>query len=398
MKAVICGAGIAGLSLAWWLEREGWEVTIAEHAPGLHGAGYMIDFYGSGYDAAERMGLLPAVTAAAYRVSGVVYRSPDGTATSTLDYGAFRRMNRDRVASLLRGDLEQLVFEALGEGVDIRFGTSVASVTTSASEVEVGLTDGSVERADVLVGADGIHSRVRELTFGPQQRFLRPLGYHTAAYIATDPKLWQRVGEAFQMVEAPGLQAGCYRVSENRVAAFFAHRARAGMPADPRAELRRRYGGLGWVIPRLLEHCPEGPPELYYDLMAQIEMPTWSQNRVVLLGDACYAVSLLAGQGASMAMGGAYVLADELGRAGDVPSALAAYETRLRPAIAKKQRAGRRTAEWFVPATSGRLLMRRTLLRLASSRALEGMLRPVLSTPGGSVVTDRASSATTGET
>src|SRR5690606_25688063 len=156
VRVVICGAGIAGLSLAWWLERAGWEVLVVEHAPGQRGAGYLIDFFGPGYDAVERMGLLPRVRERARTVAGVRYRDSAGRVTCELPYDALVRLQRGRVVTLMRGELEDLLFEALGPGVEFRYSTSVDAVATAADHVAVTLTTGEVERADLLVGADGI--------------------------------------------------------------------------------------------------------------------------------------------------------------------------------------------------------------------------------------------------
>src|SRR5262249_36189551 len=136
------------------------------------------------------------------------------------------------------------------------------------------------------------------------------------------------------------------------------------------------YGDLDWVVPEVLEGCPHGPPELYFDVVSQVEVPRWSAGRVVLAGDACQCVSLLAGQGASLAVAGAYVLAEELAAwAGDVPSALARSESRLRPAVRDRQVAGRRMADWFVPATPLRLGLRDLALRLSLRPGVASLLR-----------------------
>jgi len=381
VRVVICGAGIAGLSLAWWLERAGWEVLVVEHAPGQRGAGYLIDFFGPGYDAVERMGLLPRVRERARTVAGVRYRDSAGRVTCELPYDSLVRLQRGRVVTLMRGELEDLLFEALGPGVEFRYSTSVDAVATAADHVAVTLTTGEVERADLLVGADGIHSRVRELAFGPERRHLRSLGYHTAAYLFADPELGARVGDRLEMVEAPGLQAGVCRLDGERLAAVFAHRAAADpLPEDPRERLRERYASLGWLIPEVLDRCPE-PGQVYYDEVAQIEAASWARPRVTLLGDACQAVSLLAGQGAAMAVAGACVLAEELLRDGDAVAAPFRYEERVRPAVVRKQRAGRRIADWFVPASRTRLWLRTAALRLAARPGLVGLLGPVLRTP-----------------
>lgn len=394
MRAVICGAGIAGLTTAWWLERAGCEVVIVERAPALRGEGYMIDFFASGYDVAERMGVVPRLTDVAYDVDRVSYVDDAGHESAHIDYDQFRRMQHGRVLTLMRGDLEGVLHDALGGQVEVRFDRTIDAVTQDDRSVTMRLSDGAEERADLLIGADGIHSQVRRLVFGPEESFRRYLGYHTAAHVLTDHDLWASLGGRFAMRTVPGHQAGVYPIRDGRVATLYAHRTPdPTLPADPRAALRSRYADLGWCVPEVLAHCPT-PPALYYDRVAQIEMPDWSRGRVTLVGDACQAVSLLAGQGASMAMGGGCVLATELAADRDVTAALAAYERRVKPLVERKQRAARRTANWFVPGSQARIRVRDAVLRLATLPAFEWLMRPILTTPGGSLLPDAAADAT----
>jgi 2-polyprenyl-6-methoxyphenol hydroxylase-like FAD-dependent oxidoreductase len=221
---------------------------------------------------------------------------------------------------------------------------------------------------------------------------LRYLGFHTAAYIFQDQAFQRALQGRFALLDVPNREAGFYPIRGGKVASFFVHRAAdSALPEAPYAEIKRVYGDLGWIVPNALQYCQERTP-IYYDQVAQIEMPRWSRGRVTLVGDACQAVSLLAGQGASMAMGGAYVLARELSVDGSIEARLAQYEAFLKPAIERKQAIGRRTADWIVPSSQWRIAARNTALRLAALPGLSWLLRPVL-VAGSESVVERATMA-----
>ena len=276
----------------------------------------------------------------------------------------------------MRGELERLLQDQLPPDVSIRFGTTVEAVRQQGERVIVQLSDGSREAADLVAGADGVHSKVRRLVFGGEDRFERFLGYHTAAAILDEP-LIKAPADAFSILTEPRRQVGVYPIRGGRMASFFVHAAGHGLKdrttAAARRELRAVYGDLDWLVPELLERC-DRPPEIYLDDVSQIELPAWSRGRVVLVGDACQCVSLLAGQGASIAMAGAYVLAQELAD-DEVGPALARYELRLRPSVERTQRAGRQIARWFVPETALRRALRDTVLRAATWPLASGFLK-----------------------
>jgi len=383
VKAVICGAGIAGLALAHRLDAAGWAVTVLEQAPAPRTEGYMMDFFGPGYDAIERMRLLPQLHEYGYQVAALTYRDDQGRRRASLSYSRFADLVDGRLVSIMRPDLERILREALPGRVALRFGSRLARIDHRADRVDATTVDGTVHRADLLVGADGIHSTVRRLTFGDERHFLRHLGFHTAAWVFDDPAARDAVGDEFALTDSTRRQLGCYVLRDGRIAVFAVHRTTdPQLPADPRSALRQEYAGLGWIAPQALAACPPAD-DIYYDQVAQIEMPAWSQGRVVLVGDACQAVSLLAGQGASLAVAGAQTLAAELTRAldptagadpGVLAIALRRYETAMRPVVTDKQQVARRGVRWFVPEHRWWLHVRRAALAAAG---LPGMDRVI---------------------
>ena len=378
MKAVVCGAGIAGLSLAHELATRGDEVVLLERSPGPREQGYMMDFFGPGYDAAEQMGMLPAILDVSYDIGEASFVDSQGRSRARLPYDRFRRAVGGRLCSLMRPDLEQVLREALPSSVEVRFGAEVTDCVDRGPDVEVRTSDGAVLSADVLVGADGIHSRVRRFTFGADSDALRYLGFHTAAFVFDDARIRAACAGRFALTDTIGRQMGFYALRDGRVAAFGVHRTPdPGLPDDARTAVREAYRSLEWVVPEALAQCPPSE-EIYYDQVAQVVMPAWSAGRIALIGDACHAVSLLAGQGASLAVAGARVLAAQLHSGVPIAPALAAYERQWRPVAEDRQASGRAAARWFLPRTHAELWVRRAALKVAAlpvvNRALGAFL------------------------
>ena len=364
MKAVICGAGIAGLALARALSTHGWDVTVLEHARSPRTQGYMIDFFGLGYDAAEALGVLPRLQELSYDVEAAVFVDANGRHKGEINYADFVQGAGGRLLSITRPDLELGLRESLPDGVDLRFGTTPVAIDNGTDSVRVTLADGTELTADRRVGADGIHSWVRAQVFGSEREFLRYLGFHTAAYTFCDPEVHARVQDKFWLTHSVDRQMGLYALRDGRVATFAVRStADPTLPQDPAAVLRAEYDSLGWLVPAAVAQCPPAD-ELYYDQVAQVVLPRWHKHRVVLLGDSCYAVSLLAGQGASLAVAGAFVLAEQLHQAGSIDDGLDGYERLWRPVAEEKQRTARKSVRWFLPRSRAGLAARRAMLAL----------------------------------
>lgn len=367
MRIAINGAGIGGPTLAWWLRRAGHEVVLIEEAERLRTGGYIIDFWGVGYDIAEKMGVLPQVLDAGYRVRAVRMVDGEGRERGGFSADIFRRAVGDRFTSLRRSDLSAVIFNAV-EGAEVLFGDTVRAFEPAGDGLTIELASGGTRDVDLLVGADGLHSRVRELAFGPEDQFERYLGYYVAAFEAEGYR--PRDELTYLTHTTPGREVARFAMREDRTLflfVFHADRLEGPEPHDlpgRKAALRRVFAGQGWETPRILETL-DGADEVYFDRMSQIVMPQWSRGRVALVGDAASSVSLLAGEGSGLAMCQAYVLAGELkATGGDYPAAFARYEARLRPFLEGKQVSARRFASYFAPRTAFGVWVRNAATRL----------------------------------
>jgi 2-polyprenyl-6-methoxyphenol hydroxylase-like FAD-dependent oxidoreductase len=379
MRVAICGAGIAGGTLAYWLLRAGHDVLLIEHAPSLRTGGYLMDFWGVGYSVAERMGILPEVLKAGYQVKAVSIRDDANREVGGFAVEALRDLTQGRITSVARGDLAAAIYRSIAGRVETVFGDSVAGIAEHASGVRLTLDSGQTRDVDLVAGADGLHSRVRALTFGDEHLHEKDLGYRVAAF---ECRGYARRDELTYVVHAAtSRQVARFALRDDRTLFLLVFRAalmdgsEPGGIAETRAVLRSVHAGAGWETPAILS-AMDAAEDIYFDRVSQIRMPSWHKGRIVLVGDAGMAVSLLAGEGAGLGMAGAYVLASELRRcSGDWREAFGAYERRLRPFIEGKQRAAEKFASTFVPQSRFGIWVRNQATRLM---ALPGMANLLL--------------------
>lgn len=367
MDILIVGAGIAGPALAYWLARDGHRPTLLERAPALRTGGYVIDFWGAGFDVAERMGVLPAVRERGYVLKEVRIVGEEGQRVGGFDAEVFGRMTDGRYVSLPRGELARVLYDALDERTERVFGDELLALDEDDRGVTATLAKGGARRFDLVVGCDGLHSKVRALTFGPEERFEKYLGYEVAAF--TTQGYPHRDEDVYLLYAEPGQQVGRFTMRDDRTVFLFVWAQdeappHDGDPAAQRVRARARFAKSGWECPEILRAL-DGASDLYLDRVSQVRMDAWTRGRVALVGDAAYCVSLLAGQGSALAMVGAYVLAGELHAAGgDHRAAFAKYEARLGDFLRGKQRAAERFAGSFAPRTEFGLWFRNRVTEL----------------------------------
>ncbi|WP_407652820.1 FAD-dependent monooxygenase [Amycolatopsis cynarae] len=341
-NVLVSGAGVAGSALAYWLRRKGFSVTVVERAPAPRTGGQAVDIRGVALDVVGRMGLTDRVRAARTRMRGMSMMDGEGNEVFRSEEHTFSsgRLDGDDV-ELLREDLIAMLHETTGNQVEYVFGDSITALAQRARGVRVEFEGSGTRDFDLVIGADGAHSTVRRLAFGPEQRYSHHLGQYLGIFpmpnvLGLDNwQLWFRD-------EASGSGGAIYPVRDNAEL-----RVTLGFGSEPltydyrnvqqqKRFLTERLAGLGWCVPTLLS-AMDTATDFYFDAMAQIRMEHWAAGRVALVGDAGYCASPLSGQGTSLALAGAYVLADELGRSEDHAAAFEAYERRMRPFVTLNQ-------------------------------------------------------------
>jgi 2-polyprenyl-6-methoxyphenol hydroxylase-like FAD-dependent oxidoreductase len=375
MRVLISGGGIAGLTLAYWLHHSGISSVVIERADAIRRDGYAIDFLGTGYDVASRMGLIDRLVARQIPYEAVVFVNKDGKQIAGIDARLIRHVTDGKYLAVMHSTLEEALYEALEGAIEVRFGCWFTKIVQGSDAVEVTFNDGTSESFDLLIGADGVHSATRTLLFGPEEQFSRYLGCSIACYQLTDR---YSIGRVYKCYNEPGRQVLAYGTNtEGILLVLFLYQAATPehLPREQRlAHLRKVFAGMGWLTQEFLSDASQ-EASVFMDAVIQIHMPTWHQGRVALVGDACGCPTLLSGQGASLAMGGAYLLACALSQSADYQEAFRRYEHQMRPHVLAQQKNGRSFAKSLLPGSPLSLFVQRTMMKLLLRPAFRGLLR-----------------------
>ncbi len=369
LRVLISGASVAGPTAAYWLCRQGFAVTVVERLPLalVRTSGHAVDLFGPAMDVAEWTGVLPAVMDARTRTEIVSFQRHDGRGVDV----EMRRLVAGisgRHVEIMRGELAAILYEATLGDAQYLFEDSISTIVEEPDGIDVTFEHAPADRFDLVIGADGLHSVVRRLVFGPEDQFRRFLGGYLAGaalpnYLGLDGRMivWN----------APGRLAAIYPVHETTTArAGFLFRRKTELELNHRdvdgqkQVLHQIYGGDGWQVPRLLAEM-DAAEDFYFDSISQIVMDSWTKGRVTLAGDAGYSPGAAVGGGTSIAVVGAYVLAQELGQAGpNYQTGLRAYEDRMRDLAANVRSIGPTTMSTLIPRTPVQVRLIPELLRL----------------------------------
>jgi 2-polyprenyl-6-methoxyphenol hydroxylase-like FAD-dependent oxidoreductase len=368
-EVLISGASIAGPTLAWWLCRHGFTPTVVEQTPELRAGlgGHAVDLFGPAVDVAEWMGILPQVLAARTRTERVTLERP-GRSSVEVDLGQLTAGISDRHVEIMRGELTSILHQATRDDVEYRFGDWIRTLHQDGDGVEVSFEHGPPRRFGLVVGADGLHSGVRRLTFGGEAPFRHWLAGYLGVFSLPN---YRGLHGRMVAYSAPDRSVAMYPVRQTGQArALFMFRTAQELHYDHRDLDRQRrllaeaFTQDGWEVPRLLTEL-EQADDFYFDSISQIRMPSWSSGRVTLVGDAGYCPGPAVGGGTALAVVGAQVLADELRAAGGDPTpAFPSYETRMREAVQRFRTIGPTVMKTLIPATPFQVWLTTQALRL----------------------------------
>ena len=379
MRTVICGAGVTGLVLATQLGRAGWEVVLVAPTARPCGGGFLVKLCDEGLDAAKQLGLLPCLLELQEPIAGVHWIDRFGRTIARTRTGRGGRAHSFDRVMVLRRDLERALLRQLPANVEVRSGCSVTALRTPRSSVRVVLDSGETVAADLVIGADGVRSHIRDLAFGDGTLWSKALGYDRTAFVFKDAAVREQLAGKLTTLSVPGRHVTLCPLRRNRVAAVLISRTTrvARREAAACERLKQVYGDLRWCVPAVLRHA-ELSDDLQCEQAEQLRTPAWHRGRIALLGEASHAFSLWPGQATSIALAAAFLLGREIVRTRSIDAALSWYEEHLMGAIARQRAMARRAASWLLPGTSTELALRNGALRLAALPGVDRLVRTML--------------------
>ena len=387
MKILITGGGIAGLTNAYWLDRFGFKVTVVEISPKLRDEGYVIDFHSEGVQIAAAMGIEETLSQSNQNFTGACFVNDKGDQMGEFlikDIQSFLKKRSSGYISLMRGDLERTLFKALPKNFDIRFGESINVLKDNKTKVSVVFASGKKESFDLVIGADGIHSQTRALVFGPEKKFINPLGSHI--FITRTKKAKAMVKKRVLVnIEQNKFLFAIPMKNGDLITLFGCNSTQSisSIRKDSLSFLKKTFGNKNLFASNILDQIKKDQ-FIFSDEVAQIKMKKWTKGRVALIGDAAACPTLLTGQGAIMAMTEAYVLAHELLKSqGDHKKAFLRYEETLMPVLNEKMKEASSLSKGFLPKTKletkiTQFFLKQMKYKFTSNLLFKGFLKPTI--------------------
>ncbi|WJK12396.1 FAD-dependent monooxygenase [Pseudomonas fluorescens] len=386
-KILVTGASIAGPALAYWLSRQGMDVTVVERAPAFRDGGQTIDVRGAGREVVRRMGLEDLIRANTTHEQGIAFVDRDNQTKAFIGVDAFDGDGPIAELEILRGELAKLLIQHSEDRVTYRFGDSIESIEDDGEQVHVRFEQGGEQVYDLVIVAEGMGSTTRNQVFGDEVK-RRPLDLYTAYF--TVPRQ-PSDGQVMRWYNIPGGRCVCLRPDNLGTTRAFLSFQQAPSGYEKLAQdeqkslLKKLFADAGWETPRVLAALDD-TTDLYLEAVGQVKMPRWSKGRIALLGDAAYCASPISGMGTSLGLCGAYVLAGELGRYADHRQAFAAYETLMRPFVAQAQSVPKFAPRLASPHSRLGIALGHAVLRMATAPGLKTLFGKILSPKADAIV------------
>ncbi|HTA84148.1 MAG TPA: FAD-dependent monooxygenase [Bacteroidia bacterium] len=355
-SALVSGASIAGLTMAYWLSHYGYSVTIVEISDGLRKGGASLDVRGDAIKIAERMGILDKIKAKKITTAVEFVDAKNNCIARLKNFGG-DELHQD--IELNRDHLVEILYEVASQHIEYLFNNRIRTINQDDNKVSVTFENGEQRDFDFVFGADGIHSSVRKLIFAEEDVVLKFFGAYFAILKADD--LLSKLNNG-QMYNLPGKMAATSDKG-NSMLLFRAPKLQYDYrnAAEFKKILMENFAGCGWKIPAILKAMNDSK-DLYFDELSQVKMQSWTKGRVVLIGDAAYCAGFPTGMGTSLAMQGAAMLADELVANDDYNLAFSNYNNSFHPLVEAIQSTIVQGINFLVPETEEGIALRNKMV------------------------------------